>query len=138
MTTRGRPKGSKNKFPKGSRTRNPIYIFLRVLPKEEQKKAVNLSELTGISLEKICGDAMAEGLACLEKDVYAELVRFNERRGRVISEKDLVQGMPRAAAEVFTKEDDVGTDPVQGSEEDSGQCVTDSTGLSIDQSTPDS
>lgn len=89
MTHRGRPKGSKNKFPKGSRNRNPMNIFLRELPKEEQKNAVTLSELTGISLKKICGDAMAEGLAVLRTDVYAELVRFNERRGKVIHEKDL-------------------------------------------------
>jgi hypothetical protein len=68
--------------------------FLRELPKEEQQNALELSKLTGISLKKICGDAMAEGLAVLRTDVYAELVRFNERRGKVIHEKDLEEHKP--------------------------------------------
>jgi hypothetical protein len=80
---------------KGSKNKPRIYgggipLFLKELPKDLQKSAVDLSEETGISLKKILADAVAEGLAYLRQEDYRALIESNKRRGKVIHERDLV------------------------------------------------
>lgn len=80
-----RPKGSKNKLKR----RDPFAAALhRVLPRTTIDIVQKLAQKSNIDMRRVLDDAVLEGAAELEIEAYASLIDFNERRGKVVRERE--------------------------------------------------
>lgn len=75
------------------RRRDPYRSWLRkVLSEADIEELEKLSADTGISLRQVHQDSVKEGTATLRVDGYESLITFRKRIGKVVHERDIIEG----------------------------------------------